>query len=68
MTPLGWAYLRWTLGIGQMAGALLSFTFLIRDGISARSLGCFATTSILTTISVMLFGSRAKGSREKTLG
>jgi hypothetical protein len=69
LSTLGRAHLRWTLGVGQMSAALLSFALLIRDGFSPRSLGSVATASILTTISVLLFGSqRARTNGEKDSG
>src|SRR5262245_31222179 len=49
---------RFTLGILQMAGAIFSVTLIFQSGLSGLSLACVVITSFLTTVSVLLFGSR----------
>ncbi len=58
VSTLGRAYLRLTLGIGQMAMAVVTVVFLIRDGIAPLPVGCFVVTGALTAISVLLFSSQ----------
>jgi hypothetical protein len=57
-----WATLRFVLGIAQMSGAVLSAVLLLREGMSAASLGAVVATSACTTLSVLLFGGRNRRS------
>ena len=54
----GWRRLRLTLGLLQMFGAVVSLTLLAATGVTAIALGAVAMTSLMTTISVVLFGGR----------
>ena len=51
--------LRLALGLGQMFGAVLSAVLLVRTGAPRLALGTVVLTCLLTTVSVLLFGSRA---------
>lgn len=50
--------LRLILGLAQMGGATFSAVVLICSGVNRASLGGVIVTTILTSISVLLFGSR----------
>ena len=54
------ALLRGVLGIAQMAGAVTALVLLARSGISAAALAAVAVTSLLTTTSVLLYGSQPR--------
>ena len=54
----GWGKLRLILGLLQMFGAVVSLTLLATTGVTPISLGAVAVTSLMTTISVALFGGR----------
>ena len=54
--------LRFVLGMAQMAGAVVALTILLMNGVTTAGLVVVVGTSILTTVSVLLFGSR--GDRE----
>ncbi len=56
-----WAIVRILLGFGQVFGASLSLGLLIKTGINKLSLGSAVVTGLLTTVSVLLFGGRGKG-------
>jgi len=55
---LRWAVVRLVLGIGQMIGAATAVLLIIRGGFNELALGAVVVTCVLTTISVVLFGSR----------
>ena len=46
------------LGMTQMAGAVVSLTLLLTGGVTTASLVAVVLTSVMTTVSVLLFGSR----------
>jgi hypothetical protein len=54
----GWRKLRLILGLLQMFGAVVSLTLLATMGVTAISLSAVAVTSLMTTVSVVLFGGR----------
>jgi hypothetical protein len=55
-----WAIARLVLGIAQMCGAGAAVTMLVVVGVNAYSLATVALNSILTTVSILLFGGRRK--------
>ncbi len=56
-----WNVLRLVLGFAQMAGAVFAATLIvITGGVSRLSLTAVVTTCALTSVSVLLFGSRGK--------
>jgi hypothetical protein len=57
-----WEQLRFVLGMAQMAGAVVALTILLMNGVTTAGLVAVVGTSILTLVSVLLFGSR--GDRE----
>ena len=60
----GWTLLRLALGMGQMGCAATSGVLLLATGISRVALGAVVLTCALTTLSVVLFGSRAPRGRK----
>lgn len=56
--------LRILLGIAQMAGVVCTVTLLIRSGVNTVSLISAMVTCLLTTISVLLFGSHRSRGRD----
>jgi len=55
-----WEQLRFVLGIAQMAGAVMAFAILLMTGVTTAGLFAVVSTSILTTVSVLLFGSHRR--------
>lgn len=53
-----WALIRLILGFLQMFGAVFSVTLLVRTGVTVLALISVAVTSVLTTVSVLMFGAR----------
>lgn len=53
-----WAIIRYLPGIAQMFGAVFSVILLIQTGVNKYSMVAVVITCALTTISVLLFGSR----------
>lgn len=53
-----WGWLRWTLGMLQMMGAVVSLVLLYELGVTPVSLSFVVGTTLCTTLSVVLFGSR----------
>lgn len=53
-----WAVLRLALGIAQMVGAVAALLLIMAMGLNALALAAVASTSVLTTVSVLLFGSQ----------
>lgn len=53
-----WSLLRAALGVLQMFGAALALAMLILVGVTPVSLSVVVITGLLTTVSVLLFGSR----------
>ena len=49
--------LRVLLGIAQMAGVVCTITLLLRSGVSTVSLVSAMVTCLLTSVSVLMFGS-----------
>ncbi len=50
-----WVVFRLVLGLAQMVGAVIGVCLLIQTGISGPTLGAFGVTTLLTTVSRMLF-------------
>lgn len=55
------AWLRLTLGVLQMFGAIFAAIMVMRTGISVWSLGAAVGTGVITTISIILFGKKPFG-------
>jgi hypothetical protein len=53
----GISRLRVLLGIVQMAGVVCTITLLIRTGVSTVALASAMVTCLLTSVSVLMFGS-----------
>ena len=53
-----WACARLALGFLQMFRAVFSVTLLIRTGVTTLALTAVTMTSVLTALSVLLFGAR----------
>lgn len=53
-----WAGLRLALGIAQMSAAAFALGLLASEGVTARALAAAVIACTLTTVSVLLFGSR----------
>lgn len=53
-----WSVLRLVLGLAQIVGASAAFVLLFGTGISTLTIGFTVATCLLTTISVILFGSQ----------
>lgn len=51
-----WGAIRFALGMMQMAAATVAAVLLLRTGVTTWSLLAAVTASILTTVSVLLFG------------
>ena len=60
-----WEQLRFVLGIAQMAGAVIAFAILLMTGVTIAGLFAVVSTSILTTVSVLLFGSHRRPQNPK---
>jgi hypothetical protein len=54
---IGISRLRVLLGIAQMAGVVCTITLLLRAGVDTVSLVSAMVTCLLTSISVLMFGS-----------
>jgi hypothetical protein len=52
------AILRLALGVAQMSAAAFALGLLASDGFTARALAAAVIACTLTTVSVLLFGSR----------
>ena len=53
-----WAVVRFALGTAQVMGATGALVLLVQTGVNPLSIGAAVITCVLTTISVLLFGSR----------
>jgi hypothetical protein len=53
-----WAYVRFALGTAQILGATAALVLLVQTGFNSWSLGAAVIACTLTTVSVLLFGSR----------
>ena len=53
-----WVVVRLALGIAQMTGAATAVLLIVRRGFNELALGAVVVTCVLTTVSVVLFGSR----------
>ena len=53
-----WVIVRLALGTAQVMGATAALFLLVQTGVSSLSVGAAVITCVLTTISVLLFGSR----------
>ena len=53
-----WGRVRFMLGMAQMAAAVAAVVLLFGVGVTATSLTAVVVASSLTSLSVMLFGSR----------
>lgn len=58
-----WGFVRLVLGVLQVFGAALTLTLLVHTGITQLSLGAAVVTGLLTTVSILLFGSRRSSPR-----
>ena len=56
-----WNQLRFCLGMFQMAGAVAAALLLLATGVSTAALLAVVFTSVASTVSVLLFGSRRGG-------
>ena len=52
-----WALVRLALGVAQMSGASAGLVLLVQTGANEWTLALIAATGVLTTLSVLLFGS-----------
>lgn len=52
-----WAVLRLVLGVAQMIGAVAALLLIITMGLKGLALAAVVITCVLTTVSVLLFGS-----------
>jgi hypothetical protein len=59
-----WDRLRFVLGMAQMAAAVVAVVLLCNVGVTAISLTAVVVASSLTSVSVMLFGSRRHDRRD----
>ena len=59
-SPQGWVFVRMALGVLQLTGALSSIGLIMYSGVNALSLTFVVVTSFLTTVSVLLFGSKSE--------
>jgi hypothetical protein len=55
------AWLRFTLGMLQMFGAVVAAVLLFQTGVNQWSLGTIVGTGLITTASIILFGARPFG-------
>lgn len=53
-----WAWARIILGLMQIFGAAFSMTLLVKTGVTALALIAVTITGVLTTVSILLFGSK----------
>ena len=53
-----WAWVRLSLGLIQMFGAVFSVTLLVYMGVSVLALTSVIITGVFTTASILLFGAR----------
>ena len=58
--PRGWAVLRLVLGFAQISGSVTAFVLLLQTGFNRISLAVVVLTGLCTTVSVLLFGGRAR--------
>ena len=63
---LRWARVRFALGMLQMALAVVAMVLLFTAGVTPLSLGAVVLASLLTSLSVMLFGSRRSQRRARS--
>jgi hypothetical protein len=59
-----WDRLRFVLGMAQMAAAVVAVVLLCNVGVTAISLIAVVVASSLTSVSVVLFGSRRHDRRD----
>jgi hypothetical protein len=59
-----WAIGRFALGMAQMGAAGVSGVLLLLAGVTTWSLSAVVVTCVLTTVSVILFGSRREAPRD----
>lgn len=60
-----WGRVRFVLGMAQMAAAVVAVVLLFSIGVTAISLTAVVVASSLTSLSVMLFGSRRDARRDR---
>ena len=60
-----WARVRFVLGMSQMAAAVVAAVLLATWGVTSISLAAVVIASSLTSVSVMLFGSRRNRRRDR---
>jgi hypothetical protein len=58
VTERPWTIIRLTLGVMQMTAAAVALGLLVAGGVTALALILVVLTCLLTTISVVLFGTR----------
>ncbi len=68
VTARRWALVRALLGVAQMTGAAVAAVLLARSGVTPASLAAGVATSLLTTVSVLLFGSAPARSPRRSRG
>ena len=61
----GWGRVRFVLGMLQMALAVVAMVLLFTAGVTPLSLAAVVLASLLTSLSVMLFGSRRSERRDR---
>ena len=61
----GWGRVRFVLGMAQMAAAVVAVVLLFGVGVTTLSLSAVVVASSLTSINVMLFGSRRERRRDR---
>lgn len=62
---LRWTRIRFVLGMTQMATSVVAVVLLVGVGVTALSLTAVVLASLLTSLSVILFGSRRDGGRHR---
>ena len=60
-----WGPVRFVLGMLQMALAVVAMALLFTVGVTPLSLAAVVLASLLTSLSVMLFGSRRSERRDR---
>lgn len=60
-----WGHVRFVLGMAQMAASVIAVVLLFSVGVTAISLTAVVVASSLTSLSVMLFGSRRYARRDR---
>ena len=61
-----WGRVRFVLGMSQMALAVVALVLLFTAGVTPLTLAAVVLASLLTSLSVMLFGSRRSEPRDRS--